>query len=190
MFSDQQIWFFLMLAASSYPILSPPPPGPFPILHFRTPHPLATLSLSITLSTPSIMFFPLIVSFITVLEPYTRFITHDISFFPSCLYPFTFAVLGIIHHDIFSSMAISLFIIQPLFLFVWVLCNPLLHDWALCSLLFYWELCIPLPVIGNYASHYLLLGTMHPAIYFWVLCDRLLYYIRSEEHTSELQSPC
>ena len=39
------------------PILSPPPPGPFPILHFRTPHPLATLPLSITLSTPSIMFF-------------------------------------------------------------------------------------------------------------------------------------
>ena len=94
------------LAASSYPILSPPLPGPFPILHFRTPHPLATLSLSITLSTPSIMFFPLIVSFINVLEPYTRFIIHDISFFPSRLYLFTFAVLGIIHHDIFSSMAI------------------------------------------------------------------------------------
>ena len=86
----------------------------------------------------------------------------------------------------------SLFIIFPLFLFVWVLCNPLLHDWALCSLLFfffffflgtmypvicYWELCIPLSVIGNYASHYLLLGTMHPAIYYWVLCDRLFYYI-------------
>ena len=41
----------------------------------------------------------------------------------------------------------------------------------------YWELCIPLPVIGNYASRYLLLGTMHPAIYFWVLCHRLFYYI-------------
>ena len=72
----------------------------------------------------------------------------------------------------------SLFIIFPLFLFVWVLCNPLLHDWALCSLLFflgtmypvicYWELCIPLSVIGNYASRYLLLGTLWPFVLLYI----------------------
>ena len=87
------------------------------------------------------------------------FPSRFISFYPCCSWHHTS------RHPFIHGY--SLFIIQPLFLFVWVLCNPLLHDWALCSLLF----------IGNYVSRYLLLGTMHPAIYFWVLCHRLFYYI-------------
>ena len=106
------------------------------------------------------------------------FPSRFISFYPCCSWHHTS------RHPFIHGY--SLFIIQPLFLFVWVLCIPLLHDWALCSLLFYWELCIPLPllgtmhpvtVIGNYASRYLLLGTMHPAIYFWYYVTVLFYYI-------------